>query len=119
MAYVDGYLIPVPKKNLKAYMKMAAVAGKVWRELGAVQYCECAGDDLQMPFGVSFAKIAKAKPGETVVFSWVVYKSKAQRNRINAKVMKDPRLAAMMDPKNTPFDPKRMAVGGFTRMVDA
>ncbi|MFT3684586.1 MAG: DUF1428 domain-containing protein [Phycisphaerales bacterium] len=119
MAYVDGYVIPVPKKNIKSYMKMAAAAGKIWREYGATQYCECAGDDLKTSFGVSFSKLAKTKPGETVVFSWIVYKTKAQRDKVNAKVMKDPRLAAMMDPKKMPFDVKRLSFGGFTRMVDA
>jgi uncharacterized protein YbaA (DUF1428 family) len=119
MAYVDGYVIPVPKKNVKSYMKMAAKAGKIWKEYGALQFCECAGDDLQASFGVSFTKLAKTKPGETVVFSWIVYKNKAQRDRVNAKVMKDPRLNAMMDAKSMPFDAKRMSFGGFERVVDA
>jgi len=119
MAYVDGYLIPVPKKNIKAYMRIAAKAGKVWRDHGALQYCECVGDDLAPSFGVPFTKVLKTKPNETVVFSWVVYRNRAHRDRVNAKVMKDPRLAAMMDPASMPFDCKRMCFGGFVRKVDA
>src|SRR5688500_11511811 len=115
--YVDGFVIPIPKKNIEAYQKMSAKAGKVWREHGALDYRECVGDDLDMKMGVPFPKLAKAEPGETVVFSWILYKSRAHRDRVNAKVMKDPRLAAMMDPndpKAMPFDVKRMTMGGFT-----
>src|SRR5262245_50115888 len=113
MRYVDGYVIPVPKKNLRAYMRIAKQAGALWREHGALEYRESAGDDLDMKWGVPFPKQLKLKTGETVVFAWIVYKSKAHRNSVNAKVMKDPRLAAMMDPKDAPFDMKRMVYGGF------
>ena len=118
MSYVDGFLIPVPKKNLAAYRRIAAKAGKIWRELGALEYRECVGDDLAVKMGVSFPKAAKAKAGETVVFSWIVYRSKAQRDRVNAKVMKDPRIAKMMEGKAMPFDMKRMAYGGFKVFVE-
>ena len=116
--YVDGFLLPVPKKNLEAYLRMSTKAGKVWREHGALEYRECIGDDLKVKMGLAFPKTVKRKPGETVVFSWIVYKSRAQRDRVNKKVMKDPRLAEMMDPKSMPFDPKRMAYGGFSVIVD-
>ena len=118
MPYVDGFVIPIATKNLKAYRAMARKAGKVWMEHGALSYHECVGDDLQTTFGVSFPKLAKSKPGETVLFSWIVYKNKAQRKSVTAKVMKDPRIAAMCDPKNSPFDMKRMAVGGFKSIAD-
>jgi uncharacterized protein YbaA (DUF1428 family) len=117
MSYVDGFLLPVPKKNLAAYRKIAAKAGKIWREHGALQYCESAIEDDDPKGMVHFAKAAKTKPGATVVFAWIVYKSRAHRDRVNAKVMKDPRLAAMMDPKKSPFDYKRMAYGGFEIFV--
>src|SRR5690349_7597117 len=98
--YVDGYVLPVPKKNVKAYRGMAAKAAKVWRDHGAVEYRECVADDVSPSFGVPFPRGVKAKPGETVVFSWIVFKSKAHRDRVNANVMKDPRMNAMMpDPK--------------------
>src|SRR5688572_12260990 len=113
MRYVDGYVLPVPKKNLKAYFRIASQAGQVWLDHGALQYCEAVGEDLSAKWGVPFPKQMKLKKGETVVFSWVVYKSRAHRDRVNAKVMKDPRLNAMMDPKNSPFDYKRMVYGGF------
>ncbi|HWB20838.1 MAG TPA: DUF1428 domain-containing protein [Phycisphaerales bacterium] len=118
MSYVDGFVIPVSKKNLKAYMKMAAVGGKVWREHGALQYMECVGDDLKTKFGVAFPKLAKIKPSETVVFSFIVYKNKAHRDKVNAKVMKDPRITETMSMKTMPFDVKRMAFGGFKTIVD-
>jgi len=118
MRYVDGYVIPVPKKNLRAYMKIAQKAGEIWREHGALEYCESAGDDLAPKWGAHFPKLVKVKPGETVVFSWIVYKSRAHRDRVNAKVMKDPRLSEMMDPKDMPFDIKRMVYGGFKILVD-
>lgn len=117
--YVDGFVIPLPKKNLKAYLKMAQKASVVFKEHGALEYCECAADDIKMKFGVPFGKLAKLKPTETVVFSWVTYKSKAHRDKANKKIMKDPRLAAMMDPKNMPFDIKRMSMGGFVISIDA
>ena len=119
MKYADGFVIPLPKKNLAAYRKIAQKAGKIWRECGALDYKECVGDDLNMNWGVRFPRAAKARPRETVVFSWIVYKSRADRDRINAKVMKDPRLAKMMDPKSMPFDMKRMVCGGFKVLVDA
>ena len=119
MPYVDGYVLPVPRKNLAAYRKMAATAGKVWREYGALEYRECAGDDLDVKFGMPFPKLMKPKRGETVVFAWIVFKSKAHRNRVNAAVMKDPRLKSSMDPKKMPFDHTRMVYGGFNVIVDA
>ena len=119
MRYVDGYVLPVPKKNLKAYASMAQKAGKIWREHGALQCVEAVGDDLKVKMGVSFPRRMKAKRGETVFFSWIVFKSRAHRDRVNAKVMKDPRLAKMMDEGPMPFDVKRMVYGGFKVLVDA
>jgi len=119
MAYVDGFVLPVPTKNLPAYRKLAQVAGKVWREHGALEYRECVGDDMQVKVGLPFPKHLKLKRGETAVFSWIVYKSRAHRDRVNAKVMKDPRLAACMDEKAMPFDCKRMVYGGFKVLVAA
>ncbi|APV50275.1 RNA signal recognition particle [Betaproteobacteria bacterium GR16-43] len=119
MAYVDGFLIVVPKKKVDAYRKIARLAGKVWMELGAVQYVECVGDDLNPSFGTTFPKRVKLKAGEALVFSWILYKNKAARDRINKKVMKDPRLAKLMTPGAMPFDTKRMSTGGFTVLVDA
>ena len=116
--YVDGFVLPVPKKNLDAYRRMARKAGKVWRDHGALEYRECVADDVKPGKVTSFPQSVKLKPGEVVVFSWIVYKSRAQRDRINAKVMKDPRLADMMDPKSSPFDAKRMFWGGFQVIVD-
>jgi len=115
--YVDGYVLPVPKKSLEAYRLIAQKAGKVWVEHGALEYRECAGDDLNVKWGVTFPRRIRIKPGETVVFSWIVFKSRAHRDRVNKKVMEDPRLASMMDPKAMPFDLKRMSVGGFTSIV--
>jgi uncharacterized protein YbaA (DUF1428 family) len=117
--YVDGFLLPVPRNKLAAYRRIARKAGRVWREHGAVEYRECVGDDLKVKWGVPFTRLVKVKSGETVVFSWIVYKSRAHRDRVNARVMKDPRLATMMDPKSMPFDIKRMAYGGFKILVDA
>lgn len=119
MRYADGFVIPIPKKNLAAYRRMSRKASKVWIEYGALQYCECAGDDLNIKMGLPFPKLAKVKPGETVVFAWILYKSKAHRNRVNAKVMKDPRVAAMCNGQSMPFDVKRMTYGGFNLIVDA
>jgi uncharacterized protein YbaA (DUF1428 family) len=115
--YADGFVIPVPKKNLKAYAALSKKAGKIWKEYGAIEYCECVGDDLNVKFGLPFAKLAKPKAGETVVFSWIVYKSRAHRDRVNAKVMKDTRMQGDMN-KEMPFDMKRMAYGGFKMLVD-
>ncbi|HEX2889849.1 DUF1428 domain-containing protein [Vineibacter terrae] len=117
MAYVDGFVVPVPKKNLAAYRRMSQKAGKVWREHGALEYRECVADDVKPGKVTSFPQGVKLKPNEVVVFAWIVYKSRTQRDRINAKVMKDPRLASMMDPKNPPFDGKRMVYGGFKVFV--
>jgi uncharacterized protein YbaA (DUF1428 family) len=117
--YVDGYVLPVPKKKLQAYRRIAQKAGKVWRDHGALDYKECVGEDLNVKWGVRFPRLAKVKPGETVVFSYIVFKSRGHRDRVNAKVMKDPRLAKMMDPKAMPFDHKRMTYGGFKVLVDA
>ncbi len=119
MNYVDGYVLPVPKKNLRAYMRMAQKAGRIWREHGALQYRECAGDDLKVKKVVPFGRTVRLKRGETVVFSWIVFKSRAHRDRVNAKVMKDPRLAEMMDAKAMPFDFRRMVYGGFKVLVAA
>jgi uncharacterized protein YbaA (DUF1428 family) len=118
MAYVDGFLVPLSKRKIAAYRRIARKAGKVWREHGALEYRECIGDDLGVKGMASFRKRAGARAGETVVFSWVVYQSKADRKRVVAKVMSDPRLAAMSDPKNSPFDLRRMAYGGFRVLVD-
>jgi uncharacterized protein YbaA (DUF1428 family) len=119
MNYVDGFVVPVPTKNLAAYRRMASLAGKIWREHGALEYIECLADDVKPGKYTSFPQSVKLKRGETVVFSWIVYKSRKDRDRINAKVMKDPRLAAMMNPKALPFNGKRMFWGGFKVMVDA
>jgi uncharacterized protein YbaA (DUF1428 family) len=117
--YVDGYVLPVPKKNLGAYRRMAEKAGKVWREHGALEFRECVGDDLKTKMAASFPRTLKLKRGEPAVFSWIVFKSRVHRDAVNARVMKDPRLAKMMDPKAMPFDSKRMVYGGFKVMVDA
>jgi len=117
MAHVDGFVVPVPKSKLPAYRRMARKAGRIWREYGALQFRECVGDDVKPGKVTSFPQAVKLKPGETVMFSWIVYKTKADRNRINAKVMKDKRLASMMDIKALPFDGRRMFWGGFRVMV--
>src|SRR5438874_5601669 len=119
MAYVDGFVLPVPKRQIDAYRRMARKAGKVWREHGALEYRECVADDVKMGKATSFPRSVKLKRDETVVFSWIVFKSRTHRDRVNAKVMKDPRLAKMMDPKAMPFDGKRMFWGGFKVLVDA
>jgi uncharacterized protein YbaA (DUF1428 family) len=118
MAYVDGFLLPVPKRKVKAYLEISRKAGKVWKEYGALEYRECVGDDLNIKNMTGFPKVIKTKAGETVVFSWIVYKSRAHRDAVNKKVMKDKRLAAMMDPNDMPFDVKRMAMGGFKVAVN-
>ena len=119
MRYVDGYVLPVPKRNVAAYMRIARKAGRIWREHGALQYCEAAGDDLDIKKLVPFPRLAKVKKGETVIFAWVVYKSRAHRDKVNAKVMQDKRLKASMGKKKMPFDWTRMAYGGFKILVDA
>ncbi len=116
--YVDGFVVPVPRKNLAAYRRMSVKAGKLWREFGALEYFECVADDVKPGKLTSFPQSVKLKPDETVVFSWIVYKSRAQRDKVNAKVMKDPRMAPMMDPKAMPFDGKRMFWGGFKTIVE-
>jgi uncharacterized protein YbaA (DUF1428 family) len=116
--YVDGFVVPVPKRKLTAYRSMARKAGKIWREYGALDYKECVADDVKPGKHTSFPQSVKLKPGETVVFSWIVYKSRGHRDRTNAKVMKDKRVASMMDPKAMPFDGKRMFWGGFKVLVD-
>ncbi len=115
MSYIDGFVMPIPRKNLPACKKLAAVAGKVWKEHGALGYFECQGDDLKIKGTLSFLKMAKAKPDETAVFAWIIYKSKAHRDKVNALVMKDPRKAKV--PQPMPFDPKKMACGGFKSIV--
>ena len=118
MHYVDGYVLPVPKRNLQAYRRLARKAGKIWREHGALEFRECAGDDLKVQWGTTFPRLVKAKPSETVMFSWIVFRSRAHRDRVNAKVMADPRIAKM-DPGSMPFDAERMVFGGFKVIVDA
>ena len=117
MKYVDGFVLPLPTRNLAAYRRMAASAGKVWREYGALEYFECVGDDVKPGKHTSFPQSVKLKRGETVVFSWIVYKSRAHRDRVNARVMKDPRIARMMK-NGMPFDGKRMFWGGFKTIVE-
>ena len=115
--YVDGFVVPVPKKQLNAYRRMAAKAGKVWREHGALDFVECVADDVKPGKVTSFPQSVKLKAGEVVVFSWIAYKSRAHRDSVNKKVMADPRLKAMMEPQNMPFDGKRMIYGGFSVLV--
>ncbi len=119
MQYVDGFVVPVPKRKLGAYRRMSQKAGRVWRSHGALEFRESVADDVKFGKRTSFPRSVKRKPGETVVFSWIVYKSRAHRDRVNAKVMKDKRLAGMMDLKALPFDAKRMIYGGFKIVVDA
>jgi uncharacterized protein YbaA (DUF1428 family) len=118
MAYVDGFVLPVPKRKLKTYRQMAAKAAKIWREHGALEVRECVGEHLQIKGALSFPKQIRTKPGETVVFSWIVYRSRKQRDRVLKKVMSDPRLNKIA-PKTMPFDVKRMAYGGFKVIVAA
>jgi uncharacterized protein YbaA (DUF1428 family) len=121
MRYVDGYVLPVPKRNLRAYRRMAQRAGTIWRKYGALEYFECVGDDLSPKWaGIRFPRTVRARPGETVIFSFVVFKSRADRDRVNAKVMKDPFMndQALKD-KPMPFDAKRMVYGGFKVLVEA
>ncbi|MBI3545347.1 MAG: DUF1428 domain-containing protein [Gammaproteobacteria bacterium] len=117
MNYVNGFVVPVPTKNLMAYRRLARLAGKVWRAHGALKYTECLADDVKPGKHTSFPQSVKLKRGETVVFAWVVYKSRKHRDSVNAKAMKDPRLVAMMNHKTMPFDGKRMFWGGFKTMV--
>ncbi len=119
MPYVDGFLLPVAKKDLAAYRRVARKASKIFMDLGAIEYRECVGDDLNIKGMTPFPDAAKCKKGETVVFSWIVYKSRAQRDRVNAKIMQDPRMAAMMEQCSALFNPKRMSYGGFKVIVEA
>ncbi len=119
MFYVDGFVLAVPKKNIKAYQKIAAKAAKVWMDHGAIEYVEAVADDVKKGKSTSFPQSVKLKKGEVVVFSWITYKSRKARDRIMAKVMKDERLKDMMDPKAMPFDAKRMIYGGFKTIVEA
>ena len=118
--YVDGFVLALPRRNIEAYKTMSRAAGRVWREHGAVEYVEAVGNDLKIKkgMGVSFPRLARARAGETVLFSWIAYKSRAHRDRVNKKVMKDPRIASMMNDKKMPFDVKRMAYGGFKSIVN-
>ena len=118
MRYVDGFVLPVPKKKVGAYRRLARKCGRIWKEYGALDYVECVADDVKPGKLTSFPQSVKLKPGEVVWFSWIVYKSRKHRDQVNAKVMKDPRLAATMDPKAMPFDSNRMIYGGFRTMVD-
>ncbi len=115
MRYVDGFVLPVPKKNLKIYVRMAKMGERIWRKHGALDYKECIGDDLKAKWAAPFGRVMKLKPGETVVFSYIVFKSRAHRDRVNAKVMKEMESVAM--PKKMPFDVKRMCYGGFKAVV--
>jgi len=119
MSYVDGFVLPVPKKNLPAYRRMAKLGSKVWREHGALEYVECIADDVKPGKHTSFPQSVKLKPDEIVIFAYIVYKSRTHRDRVNAKVMKDPRLAPMMNGQAMPFDGKRMFWGGFKTLISA
>lgn len=116
-SYVDGYVLPIPKDQIDAYRRLARKAGKIWREHGALEYRECIGDDVPTGKVTSFPRSVKLKDDETVIFAWVVFKSRAHRDKVNAKVMEDPRLADM-DEKSVPFDGKRLIYGGFKVIVD-
>ncbi|MGH8513393.1 MAG: DUF1428 domain-containing protein [Gammaproteobacteria bacterium] len=116
--YVDGFVLPVPKDNMDAYRQLARRAGEIWREHGALEYIECVADDVKPGEITSFPQAVKLEDNEVVVFSWIVYESRERRDEINAKVMADPRLADMMDPKNLPFDGKRMFWSGFKTIVE-
>ena len=118
MAYVDGFVVPVPKAKLDAYLAMSRACGAVWREYGAQEFRECVGDDVKPGKLTSFPQAVDLQDGEVVVFSWIVYEARAKRDEINDKVMKDPRLAEMMDPAKLPFDGKRMIYGGYEMQVD-
>lgn len=117
MRYVDGFVVPVPKKNVQAYRRLARKAGKIWKEHGALEYIECVADDVKPGKLTSFPQSVKLKKDELVMFSWIVYKSRAHRDRVNKKVMADPRMLAM-NPKSMPFDGKRMIYGGFKALVE-
>jgi uncharacterized protein YbaA (DUF1428 family) len=116
--YVDGFVLPVPKRNLDAYRRIARKSGKIWREHGALEYRECVADDVPVGKLTSFPRSVERKRGETVVFAWIVYRSRAHRDRVNAKVMSDPRITEAMSGTDMPFDAKRMIYGGFEVVVD-
>lgn len=118
MAYVDGFILPLPKSNIEAYREMSTKAGRIWREHGALQFRECIGDDVKPGMVTSFPQSVNLKDDEIVVFSWIVYESRAHRDDVNDKVMQDPRMAEMMQPEAMPFDGARMAYGGFEVLVD-
>jgi uncharacterized protein YbaA (DUF1428 family) len=118
MPYVDGFVLPVPRKNLKAYRRLARLAGKVWLDHGALEYRECVGEDLNTKCGMPFTRQLRTRPGETVLFSWIVYRSRSHRDKVNAKVMKDPRMGSAMTTGTMPFDLKRMVNGGFETLVN-
>ena len=118
MAYVDGYVVPVPTKNVDAYRAMATKCGAIWREHGALQFHECIADDVKPGKLTSFPQSVNLEPEETVIFSWIVYESRAHRDEVNDKVMKDPRMAEMLNPASMPFDGKRMIYGGFEVLID-
>jgi len=115
--YVDGFVLPIPKKNIAAYRRMARKAGRVWRDHGALEYCECSAEDVKPGKWTSFPQSVKLKKDEIAWFSWIVFKSRKHRDRVNAAVMKDPRLASSMDPAKAPFDVRRMLYGGFEVQV--
>jgi len=117
MAYVDGFVLPLPKSNVEKYREIATKAGAIWREHGALEYRECVADDVKSGEVTSFPQSVLMKDDETVVFAYIVFNSRAHRDEVNAKVMSDPRLAEMMDMTNMPFDGKRMFFGGFTSLV--
>jgi uncharacterized protein YbaA (DUF1428 family) len=116
--YVDGFVVPVPRRNLDTYRRLAATAGRIWMEHGALQYWECTGDDVKPGKVTSFPQSVQLKDDEIVVFSWIVYKSREHRDTVNAKVMEDPRMKDMMDPKKIPFDGMRMFFGGFKSFLE-
>jgi uncharacterized protein YbaA (DUF1428 family) len=116
--YVDGFVVPVPLRNVDAYRRMAEKAGKIWLEHGALQFCECLGDDVKPGKVTSFPQSVQLKDDEVVVFSWILYESREHRDRVNAKVMEDPRTKELMDPKSMPFDGMRMFWGGFKTIVE-
>ena len=118
MAYVDGFVVPVPRNNLDAYKKMSLACGAIWKEHGALEFRECVGDDVKPGKLTSFPQSVLLEEGEVVIFSWIIYPSRARRDEVNDKVMKDPRMKEFMDPKNAPFDGKRMFFGGFEMIVD-
>ena len=119
MSYVDGFILPVPRRKVEAYRRMARKAGKIWREHGALEFRECMADDVKPGKRTSFPQSVKLKSGEVVWFSFIVFKSRKDRDRVNAKVMNDPRIAGMGDISSMPFDAKRMIYGGFKVMVEA